>query len=387
MIKLSIIAEKINPRNIEVRPIETDAELSLFNQMIRKHYLQGINKSVNIKLGIFVDRNMIGLAAYGPPTFPLISNQLNLKSNEVYELRRFYTEDNNIHNLESQAISLANIEVKNIIPRLKAIITYADSSQGHQGTLYQATNAIYLGKSRGISGKHKYVYILGSKSEKRNTEKQMNLKSEPYPKKELQMEFVADGFNMDEFINIRSYNGKIRYAERYLSRISQGTARMIFDIDGKTVLKLAKNDKGIAQNEIESMIGQDKYFDHIVAKVLETEDNYKWIVSEKANRITKNRFKQLSDGISINIVYKYLVYILDPQRAKWLRLREDFTEEELDSLSENQFVEDFLELCSSYKLELGDFDRISSYGEIDGRLVVVDYGLTFDVFNKYYNSR
>ena len=114
MIKLTTLTEKLNVRGIEVRPIQGEKETELFNSMIQKHYLRNINKSVSIRLGIFTDGNMVGIAAYGPPTYAMIAKQFNLNSNEVYELRRFYTEENDIHNLESQAIVLANDELKKL---------------------------------------------------------------------------------------------------------------------------------------------------------------------------------------------------------------------------------------------------------------------------------
>ncbi len=381
MIRLSKLTERMNPRNIEVRPIEGNEESELFDIMVKKHYLQGANKNINIHFGIFADGNMIGIAAYGPPTFPLIAKQLHLSSNEVYELRRFYTEENNIHNLESQALTLANEEIKQLKPILKVIVTYADPTQGHFGTLYQATNAKFLGKGKGAGGKYKYIFLLGSKSEKKNTEKRMGIEYQDYPKKELN-EFTAEGFDLDEFLNIRSFAGQVRYANSKLTRIAQGSARIIFEIDDKTVLKLAKNEKGIAQNEVEESLSNDYMVpEDIIAKVLEADEKDRWLVMERAKKIGKVRFRQLMDGIDIEDFYDYIRMHTDNRPG----IRREMDPGIEEKLNENEFAQDLIEMIHNFDIEIGDFGRISSFGEIDGRLVITDYGLTKEVFKKHYD--
>ena len=36
---------------------------------------------------------------------------------------------------------------------------------------------------------------------------------------------------------------------------------------------------------------------------------------------------------------------------------------------------------------IGDFQKINTYGEIDGHIVIVDYGLTSDVYDTHYNKK
>ena len=61
---------------------------------------------------------------------------------------------------------------------------------------------------------------------------------------------------LPEFLKIKSFAGKMKFANQYLTRIGSGSGRIVYDIDGKKVLKLAKNPKGVAQNEMESNIGR-----------------------------------------------------------------------------------------------------------------------------------
>ena len=377
MIRLSTLIERINPRGIEVRPIRGEYESDIFDAMVRKHYLKGANKNINIRLGIFIDGKIIGIAAYGPPTYALIAKQLNLSSREVYELRRFYTEQSAAHNLESQALSLANEELEDIRPETKVIVTYADPQQGHLDILYQATNAKYLGRAKGPGGKHKYIYIIGNPSEKKRTEKQIELTSQEYPKKDLQ-EFQVEGFDLDEFLDMRSFAAQVRYANEKLTRIAQGSARVIFEIDDETVLKLAKNAKGIAQNEVERSLSNDYMVpEDIIAKVSEEDERDRWVVMERAKKIGKVRFRQLMDGVDIADFYHYVINAIGPQA---FRVEPD-VEEKLD---ENEFTQDIIEMIQNFDLEPGDFQRPSSFGEIDGRLVLTDYGLNKEVYRQHY---
>ena len=96
---------------------------------------------------------------------------------------------------------------------------------------------------------------------------------------------------LPEFLKIKSFAGKIKFASQYLTRIGSGSGRIVYDIDGQKVLKLARNPKGVAQNEMESNIGT--YYDtrHIVTEIFEVADDETWIVSEKAKKVNEKRIK------------------------------------------------------------------------------------------------
>ena len=78
---------------------------------------------------------------------------------------------------------------------------------------------------------------------------------------------------LPEFLNIKSFSGKMKYANERLTRIGSGTGRVVYDIDGEKVLKLAKNPKGIAQNEAEAGAGYYRDTQHIVTVVFDSADD------------------------------------------------------------------------------------------------------------------
>lgn len=195
-------------------------------------------------------------------------------------------------------------------------------------------------------------------------------------------EFQAQGFDLNLFLDMTSFATQVRYANEKLKRIAQGSARVIFEIDDKTVLKLAKNAKGLAQNEVEAGLSNDYMVpEDIIAKVLEYDEGYRWIVMERAKKISSGRFKQLMDGVDILIFYYYIRNQTDRLGNKHWSIKDEIKEK----LDKNEFAQDIIEMSNNFELEVGDFGRPSSFGEIDGRLVLTDYGLTQEVYRKYYD--
>ena len=51
---------------------------------------------------------------------------------------------------------------------------------------------------------------------------------------------------------LKTYNARKKYAEKNLKHLSSGSSRLVYLTSNGTILKLAKNDRGIAQNKVES---------------------------------------------------------------------------------------------------------------------------------------
>lgn len=94
-------------------------------------------------------------------------------------------------------------------------------------------------------------------------------------------------FNMEHFKTLRSFNQRIQYCEQNLQRISSGTSRIVYKIDNEKVLKLAKNSKGLAQNEVEA--GYSKYNDleDLVARTFDYDEKNLWVEMELARPVRK----------------------------------------------------------------------------------------------------
>lgn len=156
-----------------------------------------------------------GCVIFGPGASPNLGVSVGLKQGEYLELVRVAL--NGQQPCTSEVVAAALRQVHRDAPEVKIIISFADKDQNHFGTIYQATNWIYLGDfgvkraqsyiingkkyhnktihDRGLSkeqllkidpnmvevsslGKRKYIYVFDKK-----LRREWSKKSQPYPKK------------------------------------------------------------------------------------------------------------------------------------------------------------------------------------------------------------
>lgn len=70
--------------------------------------------------------------------------------------------------------------------------------------------------------------------------------------------------------------------------IGSGSARKVYDLNNGFVLKIARNIKGIAQNEAEFLIFNESKLD-LLARVYFVSDDYKYLIMKKAKPIKMKR--------------------------------------------------------------------------------------------------
>ena len=181
ILKEFVILEKMKD-DFEILPTSRQES----EPFVLKHYLEtfpsGIKRIYGIYKKIDGNRQMIGVIIYGVP-FYTVGRFLEpeVKPTEILELKRLFIDDIGIKNLESFVIGQSLKLLKRDEPSIKVVVTFADDNQGHKGTIYQATNAIYLGMG---SMKHKYIYIIGGDVDAIKNKIQNVVKQ--YPKKAVQ---------------------------------------------------------------------------------------------------------------------------------------------------------------------------------------------------------
>lgn len=112
-------------------------------------YILGIHyakrwPSISHAFGLYRDGVMVGCVTYGTPPSPTLRNGVAGKENApcLLELNRLCLRDN----LKNEASRLVASSIK-MLPKGKIIISFADTNQGHRGTVYQACNFTYHGLS------------------------------------------------------------------------------------------------------------------------------------------------------------------------------------------------------------------------------------------------
>ena len=143
----------------------------------------------------------------------------------------------------------------------------------------------------------------------------------------------------------------LNIARGYYSYIGSGSGRKVFDMENGYVIKMAKNQAGIAQNKSEYIISANDH-SNLFAKVVQASNDFKLLMMQKADKI-----------YNISYVLKYF---------NVTSKRDLLNSKELQNIKR------------SYNLLLADLDRKSSWGIINGRPVIIDYGFTREVSERYY---
>lgn len=190
------------------------------------HYSYTMPDSTKFVYAGFFDDKLAGLVVYGMGTGKNQYTALipNIQNGQYLELTRLWSVDGMPKNTESKLIAES---LKMLPPQYKLIISFADPSRNHVGTIYQATNWYYCGTTSGgkmlvtedgiekhqrligiyrmrhpelkdysneeimklygwkyveSSGKHRYCYLRGTKKEKKEMYKYIKDKIQPYPK-------------------------------------------------------------------------------------------------------------------------------------------------------------------------------------------------------------
>lgn len=192
-------------------------------------------------------------------------------------------------------------------------------------------------------------------------------------------------FDMDHFKALTSFKARMDYCQAHLPRIGGGSGRMVYQIDDHTVIKLAKNAKGVAQNKAEDNDYLHRMYGHVITNVFDRHPDHLWIESQIAKKVGPSRFKQLSGGISIQDVDTWMRNYGLGRKGETFRLSQD--KEISDRIWNNETFSDIASMANDVGMEYGDFGRLSSYGEVNGELVLVDYGLDNHTYSTYYEKK
>jgi hypothetical protein len=116
------------------------AEVSAF---VQAHYLKKRPAIVLLSLGIFSFEKLVGMVLYSAPP-----KQSDVRyGGKTWELARLYLLDEVPKNAETWAISGSVKHIRKNYPDVYALVSYADPSAGHSGTIYRAANWVPDGRT------------------------------------------------------------------------------------------------------------------------------------------------------------------------------------------------------------------------------------------------
>ena len=167
------------------------------------HYAKRM-PSISFADGLYSHDEMVGMVSYGTPASPFLCKGICGEEHKknVIELNRLVLKDN----LPNEASFLVSRSLK-LLPRPKVVVSYADTAQDHAGIIYQACNFLFTGTTKprtdmagkdgkhsrhhlgdrqnriNRSAKHRYVYFIGSKKDKKMLRNALNYTiQDSYPK-------------------------------------------------------------------------------------------------------------------------------------------------------------------------------------------------------------
>jgi hypothetical protein len=204
------------PKSYSVRKINSKVGREFISQ---NHYTKGCHNGP-MCYGLFDGETLIGVCAFATPCSENVRSSIWGKEfkDSVTELHRLFIKDCTPKNTESWFVSRVLKLLKEDKPNINGVVSFADATQGHKGTIYQALNAIYYGvsgkatfyedttgrlrhprqngeniskedaKKRGWKpvkrdGKYRYLFVLpGSKKQKKNLINSLKIIKMEYPK-------------------------------------------------------------------------------------------------------------------------------------------------------------------------------------------------------------
>ena len=194
----------------------------------------------------------------------------------------------------------------------------------------------------------------------------------------------------EKFSPATSHAARIRYAvAQAQKKVGAGSGRVAVQIpyEGRpTILKVAKNKKGLAQNEFEARMLDDGYVETLGITIPmidhdQENDPPVWIHTEMAEKMTAAKFRKLFN-ISHTDFHWLLMYAngefpnIGHGREAWFQ----------ELMEENDYVASVVDLVTNFGIPPGDFGRTANWGIFKGRPVIVDLGLSSDVLQQHYGG-
>jgi len=177
---------------------------------------------------------------------------------------------------------------------------------------------------------------------------------------------------------------RVKYAQARARKLGKGSSRVAFAIpyEGReTVLKIALNRKGLAQNEVEAEIMRDHYVKNldIVIPMIDYDERTAqptWLHVELATKAKAGDFVKAC-GTSLEDLVAYVGQHLGHHQ---FRFRKPSRIPDVDA----ELTNHFMDLVGNYDLPLPDLERLANWGIYQNRPVLVDVGLSTVVYDEFY---
>lgn len=178
--------------------------------------------------------------------------------------------------------------------------------------------------------------------------------------------------DINDFVQLETFCN-IHY--KYLS---SGTSRKVYDLNNEYVIKIAFNIYGIYQNQSEVRLCKQYYDSDLILPIVEYSNL--WVIQKKVLPITKETsilFKELYDVSfeKICLLIKCVCQHLKQHKIKYYY-------ENINEFAHS--IEKFL--VSTNTLFFIDYCKYDSWGYLNGKIYIIDYGMDNETYSKYIRN-
>ena len=178
---------------------------------------------------------------------------------------------------------------------------------------------------------------------------------------------------LKEISELKDYDDRVELAGKEFEELGVGSSRIIFKMSDSLVLKVAKNEKGIYQNASEMEIHSP-----CLNNVLAADTEGKWVIVRFTDSMSADEFEE-AVGIPFKTFGSAIFYRANNEK------HED-KPRDYDEIIEHPLFVCIFDLVMDYELQAGDVLKISSWGMLEGKPVLRDFGLTKDIYAEYYED-
>lgn len=194
-----------------------------------------------------------------------------------------------------------------------------------------------------------------------------------------------------------TFKSRLAYALERAKKLGVGSSRVATTIEYQgrtTVLKIAKNQKGLAQNSVEADILSDGYASQlgILIPIIDYDEQNRepmWIHTEMATKASEKQLCNLMkcDNLSQLVNMAWAItgkkkYVGDYQSYVSHLQQKGKSEQDIETMTD--YANTLADLNSNFDVELGDFARAANWGLYKNKPVIVDVGFNSNVLNQYY---
>lgn len=203
---------------------------------------------------------------------------------------------------------------------------------------------------------------------------------------------LPDDWDKSKFTSNTPFAQRVRHAEERAKKLGTGSSRIAFEIEYEgrpTVLKIAKNKKGIAQNDYETQMFSDWFvtgLDITIPMIDHDEENDTptWLHVEKAEKMKPSQFKQFFDGMGASDMMDCVNYLVGKEPSRY-HISDEKKERYNELYEENEYIISLVDLIGNYDISPGDFNYLANWGVYKNQPVIIDIGASTEVMSSHYS--